>query len=144
MIERHQPSRRSPSFCRLLLFIALECLWALAACGATPAPGVRYEGTAAFYSDKLHGRKTASGEPYDKNALTAAHRTLPFGTVVKVTNLTNMRSVKVRINDRGPFGDGDRIIDLSRRAAETLDMIRSGVVPVHVEIIEMPDSAPQG
>ena len=95
-------------------------------------------GLAAYYSDKLHGRKTANGEKYDKTKLTAAHKELPFGTVVKVTNLENRRSVKVRINDRGPFGDRRRIIDLSRAAAETIDMISTGVVEVRVEILETP------
>lgn len=92
------------------------------------------EGLGTYYADKYHGRSTASGEPYNKFNFTAAHRTLPFGTWVQVTNLTNNRSVRVRINDRGPFTKG-RIIDLSRVAAEQIDMIRSGEVRVQMQVI---------
>ncbi|PAU64493.1 hypothetical protein BZL41_09890 [Pseudomonas sp. PIC25] len=94
--------------------------------------GYRAEGKASYYGSRHHGRRTASGERFDQNALTAAHRTLPFGTRVRVTNLNNARTVVVRINDRGPYGRG-RIIDLSFKAAQQLDMIRTGVVPVRVE-----------
>ncbi len=93
-------------------------------------------GKATYYADKYHGRTTASGELYDKKKLTAAHRTLPFGTKVKVTNLANKKSVVVTINDRGPFGKQERIIDLSRAAAEKIDMIEAGVVEVTVEILD--------
>lgn len=89
-------------------------------------------GTASFYSSRLHGRKTASGELYDQSALTAAHPDLPFGTIVCVTNTRNGHSVAVRINDRGPY-TGGRIIDLSRRAARELGMINAGSARVHVE-----------
>ncbi len=91
-------------------------------------------GYASYYADKYHGRRTACGEIYDKHKLTAAHRTLPCGTMVKVTNLENGRSVVVRINDRGPFRKG-RIIDLSYEAARRLKMIRKGVVKVKVEVL---------
>ena len=91
-----------------------------------------------YYSDSFQGRKTASGEPYDKAALTAAHRSLPFNTVVRVTNLTNRRTVQVRINDRGPFNSKRRIIDLSRAAAERIGMIADGIVPVRLEIVSLP------
>jgi rare lipoprotein A len=93
-------------------------------------------GTAIFYSDKLHGHALTSGEKYDKNALTAAHRTLPMGTKVKVTNLKNNKSVVVRINDRGPHGPKSQIIDLSGRAAQELDMIGDGRAKVTVEVVE--------
>src|SRR5262249_8877546 len=93
-------------------------------------------GTAVFYSDKLVGRKLTSGEKYDKNALTAAHRTLPLGTMVKVTNLKNNKSVVVRINDRGPHGSKTEIIDLSGRAAQDLDMIKDGRTKVKLEVVE--------
>ncbi|PAU74277.1 septal ring lytic transglycosylase RlpA family lipoprotein [Halomonas salipaludis] len=89
------------------------------------------EGIASYYADRYHGRQTASGERFDQRALTAAHPSLPFGTRVRVTHLDNGRETVVRINDRGPFVRG-RIIDLSRRAAEELDMLRSGVAPVRV------------
>ncbi len=91
-------------------------------------------GKASFYGKKFHGRQTANQERFDQNALTAAHRTLPFGTIVRVTNLENGRSVQVRINDRGPFIDG-RIIDLSKKAAKDLHMLTAGVVTVLVEVI---------
>lgn len=92
------------------------------------------EGLASYYHDSLHGNLTANGETYNRNALTGAHRTLPFGTEVRVTNRTNGRSVRLRINDRGPFVDG-RIIDVSRRAAELLDFVDGGVVEVRVEVV---------
>lgn len=92
-------------------------------------------GRASYYSDKLHGRKTSSGEPYDKRAFTCAHRSLPFGTHVRVENLANGKSVVVKVNDRGPHG-GKRIIDVSRAAAEALDMIRSGTATVRLTIEE--------
>lgn len=95
-------------------------------------------GRAAWYGDRYHGRKTASGERFDQNAFTAAHRTLPFGTVVQVKNLNNDRTVEVRINDRGPFGRKTRIIDVSRAAARALDMERAGVVPVELRIMRQP------
>jgi rare lipoprotein A len=112
-------------------------------CGAAPLdrqsrPGQSEVGLAVYYSDGLQGKQTASGEPFDQQALTAAHRTLPLGTVVRVTNLQNRRSVKVRINDRGPFGKRRRIIDLTRAAAERIDMIAAGVVEVRVEVVSLP------
>jgi peptidoglycan lytic transglycosylase len=93
-------------------------------------------GNAIFYSDKLVGRPLTSGEKYDRNALTAAHRTLPLGTTVRVTNLKNNKSVVVRINDRGPHGVKSDIIDLSGRAAEELDLIKSGRGKVKLEVVE--------
>ena len=107
---------------------------------ASVAPGTaRSEivdtGVASYYADKFHGRTTANGETFDMHALTAAHRTLPFGTKLKVTSLANNRSVLVRINDRGPFVNG-RIIDLSLGAATELQMIQSGLAPVKLEIIK--------
>ncbi len=93
------------------------------------------KGKASYYSDKLHGRKTANGERYNKKALTAAHRKLPFNTKVKVTNARTKQSVVVRINDRGPFVKG-RVIDVSRAAAEQIGLIKSGIADVVVEILE--------
>jgi rare lipoprotein A len=100
------------------------------------APPKEQTGTAVFYSDKLVGHALTSGEKYDKNALTAAHRTIPLGTMVKVTNLKNNKSVVVRINDRGPHGAKTEILDLSRRAAEELDMIKDGRAKVKLEVVE--------
>lgn len=97
---------------------------------------VLYESTkASYYADYFHGRKTANGETFDMYELTAAHKTLPFGTLVKVTNLKNNKEVIVRINDRGPYIKG-REIDLSLQGAEELDMIKAGVVPVKIELVE--------
>ncbi len=91
-------------------------------------------GLATYYADALAGHRTANGERYEPGALTAAHRTLPFGTIVEVTR-EDGRSVRVRINDRGPFGKSSRIIDLSRAAAAQLGMLRDGVVRVTVRVI---------
>ncbi len=93
-------------------------------------------GRATYYSDSLAGNRTASGERYNPRALTAASRELPFGTIVRVVRRDNKRRVIVRINDRGPFRNRDRILDLSRAAAEKLDMIRDGVVDIRAEILE--------
>ncbi|MDD2563169.1 MAG: septal ring lytic transglycosylase RlpA family protein [Salinivirgaceae bacterium] len=92
-------------------------------------------GKASFYANKFEGKTTASGEKYTHNKLTAAHKTLPFGTMVKVTNLTNSKSVTVRVNDRGPFIEG-RIIDVSKTAAEKLNFVEMGVVDVKIEVVE--------
>ncbi|HYH18379.1 MAG TPA: septal ring lytic transglycosylase RlpA family protein [Azospirillum sp.] len=94
-------------------------------------------GEASWYGPGFHGRPTASGVRFDQDALTAAHRSLPLGTVVRVTNLDTGRSVQVEINDRGPFIEG-RIIDVSRRAAEVLGMKEQGIAPVQVELARDP------
>jgi rare lipoprotein A len=91
-------------------------------------------GIASYYAHEFDGRRTASGEVYDMNKLTAAHPSLPFGTIVKVTNLENEKSVEVRINDRGPFKKA-RVIDVSYEAAKRLDFVRQGLVEVRVEAI---------
>jgi len=100
---------------------------------AAPAPGWSEEGIASWYGDPYHGRQAANGETYDMEQMTAAHRTLPFGAMVLVTNHTNGKKVEVRITDRGPFIDG-RIIDLSRAAARAIDLIRPGTAPVRIEV----------
>ncbi len=103
--------------------------------GAVAAPNASGErGDASYYSDRLAGRPTASGEPYVPSGMTAAHRSLPFGTIVEVAR-EDGRKVEVRINDRGPFKRG-RVIDLSRRAAEKLGMMREGVVAVVVRVVK--------
>ena len=94
-------------------------------------------GIAAYYSNVFHGRRTASGERYDKNAYTAAHKRLPFGTRIRIMNLENGKSVVVKINDRGPRSK-ERIIDVSRRAARDLDFVRKGLTKVRLEVIEVP------
>lgn len=98
-------------------------------------PAAAAEGVASFYGRSEHGGPTASGERFDMHAMTAAHRSAPIGSRLRVTNLRNGRSVVVRINDRGPFVRG-RIIDLSRAAAEQLDFVRSGVTRVSIETVE--------
>jgi len=99
----------------------------------------RQVGTASWYGPGFNGRKTASGERFDQNKLTAAHRSLPLDTVVKVTNLDNGKAVKVSINDRGPYV-GKRVIDLSRAAAQKLDMTEDGTARVQIEVAELPGS----
>ena len=92
-------------------------------------------GMASYYGAEFHGRPTSSGEIFDMNGMTCAHRTLPLGTKVRVTNLENGKSIELKVNDRGPFVDG-RIIDLSQGAAKKLDMIQSGIVMVRIEVIK--------
>ena len=98
-------------------------------------PGYNVVGMASWYGRRFHGRKTASGQIYNMNALSAAHPTLPLGTQVRVTNLSNYRSVALTVNDRGPFAKG-RIIDVSRHAAEHLGFRRAGTARVRVEVIQ--------
>ena len=134
----------------IALAIALTC--ALVACGPKPPPKRAtatttatpskqrppfkvQHGMASWYGGRHHGGPTASGERFNKNELTAAHRTLKMGTRVKVTRKKNGRTVIVRINDRGPYSKG-RIIDLSEAAAKKLDMIRDGIAKVKVEVLE--------
>ena len=102
--------------------------------GTTTSSATYETGEASWYGKRYHGRTTASGAPFDMNAMTAAHKKLPFGTVVRVTNVATGRSVQVTINDRGPFIPG-RIIDLSRGAAVKLGIIDSGVAKVRVEVL---------
>ena len=102
--------------------------------GATLPPGAQL-GMASWYGGQHHGGPTASGEKFDKNAMTAAHRTLKMGTRVRVIRKKNNRSVVVRINDRGPYSKG-RIIDLSEAAARELDMIEDGIAQVRVEVLK--------
>ena len=100
-----------------------------------PEPRAPQTGKASWYGEAHHGKKTASGEPFDMHALTAAHRTLPLGTRVLVTNLANGRAVEVRINDRGP-SVADRIIDLSYGAARALDAVGAGIFRVRIAVLE--------
>lgn len=123
----------------------LLCLLFLASCGVVRETTTRVDatrsigtGVASWYGPGFHGRATANGETYNMNDLTAAHRTLPFNTVVLVENRDNGKSVIVRINDRGPYVD-NRIIDLSRRAAREIDMIDSGIATVELFLVEEGD-----
>ncbi len=124
-------------YCALLMLVV--AILVVSGCGGgagepSTESGSIQEGEASYYAHKYHGRTTANGEVYDENKMTAAHKTLPFGTTVRVTNLANGKKVVVRINDRGPFVKG-RIIDLSYKAAGELDYISRGVVKVRVEIL---------
>ena len=133
---------------RLGLAVAVAC--SLAACSTAPPPrtpaptpsapasAFTQTGLASWYGNAHAGHRTASGEPFDPAALTAAHRTLPLGAVVRVTNLVNRHSVEVRINDRGP-ADASRIIDLSKHAAEVLDFTTDGTARVRLELIRSGD-----
>lgn len=101
------------------------------------------EGSASWYGRKFHGNRTANGERFNMNALTAAHKTLPMPSIVRVTNLENGRSLKLRVNDRGPFAD-DRIIDVSRKAAELLGFKNQGVAQVRVTVLADESLSAQG
>jgi rare lipoprotein A len=120
-----------------LLLIILLSSWGCSNCctGGVSATGNIQYGKASYYSDEFQGKKTASGEPFNKWAYTCAHRHLPFNTKVKITNLKNKKSVIVRVNDRGPFVKG-RIVDLSYAAAKEIDMIKDGIVKVKLEVVE--------
>lgn len=141
----------------VLIFCVLSAALGLSACGSAvrfssggttssgpsrpsdsgelpPQSGATFRGLASYYAEQFHGRPTSSGEIYNMNDLTAAHRSLPFGTAVRVRNIRNNRTVTVRINDRGPQKQ-ERIIDLSKAAAASLDMIRAGVVEVEITIL---------
>ena len=120
--------------------LASLCLL-LAACSSQPDAGsagnlrgYTQTGLASYYADRYHNKRTASGEPYQKNANTAAHMTLPFGAMVRVTNIANGKSVVVRVNDRGNFPRG-RVIDLSRAAFSSIGNTRSGLLKVKVEVL---------
>jgi len=114
------------------------CLVITSTLFASEAEVFKLEALASFYAEDFHGRPTASGELFDMNALTAAHKTLPFGTKLEITNLENGKQVVVRVNDRGPFVP-NREIDLSRGAAEKLDMITAGVARVSIRKVSGPE-----
>ena len=118
------------------LFLLAVIILVVSGCAAIPPykQGYRTSGLASWYGSDFHGRKTANGETYDMYGLTAAHRTLPFGTVLRVTNPISGRAVDVRVNDRGPFVSG-RILDLSYGAAQSLGTVGKGVTKVEMEIV---------
>lgn len=125
-----------------LYFVVISSLFTISCC--IPESGKQTDdcfidsGTASWYGEYFHGKLTASGEKYDTETLTAAHKTLPFNTVVRVVNTENEKSVEVRINNRGPF-TGDRIIDLSRKAARKIDIIDDGLAEVELYLIKEGD-----
>ena len=134
------------------LILAIVIAIALIGCSSTNKKTVSYpkshinsskfklnkaiKGKASWYGDYFHGKKTASGEKYNMHNLTAASKTLPFGTIVKVENLSNGKSVKVKINDRGPYVEG-RMIDLSRASFKKIAPLGAGVIDVEVTILDM-------
>jgi rare lipoprotein A len=116
----------------LLLAASFAALPVVGVLAADDEPVLQQQGDASYYADSFHGKKTATGETFSQNKMTAASRDLPLGTHVTVTNQENGKSVDVKVNDRGPYVDG-RVIDLSKKAAEKLDMKHEGVAPVTVE-----------
>ena len=120
---------------KLILFALLSLI--ITGCSSAPSvsKGVIEKGKASYYADKYHGRTTASGEVFNQQALSAAHQTLGFGSRVKVTNISNNKSVIVTINDRGPFIRG-RIIDLSKKAFSQIASVKQGVIDVTIERLD--------
>jgi rare lipoprotein A len=129
------------NLCRLnyVFSFILTLIFALNLSAFASGTGKTQTGTASWYGTKYHGKRSSNGEIYNKNKMTAAHPSLPFGTEVKVTNLSNNQVVVVRITDRGPFSK-HRIIDLSEAAARKIGMIRSGTAKVTMEILSKPES----
>lgn len=122
---------------KLLVQIFALVILSIQVAAATPVE----KGLASYYDDSFHGRKTASGEKYDKNQLTAAHKTLPFGTKVRIKNPANGKSVDVVINDRGPYIKG-RVIEVSKKAAQQIDLIKVNTAPVEITVLSGPDNKP--
>lgn len=118
----------------LILFAGIFAFTTANYAGANAQNAREEFGKCGYYADALQGRKTASGEKYDKSLLTCSHKSLPFGTTIKVTRLDNGKSVQVRVNDRGPFIDG-YVTDLSRKAAESIGLLRDGVTKVKIEVV---------
>jgi len=123
----------------LSICLASSCTFGHAKAVSPKAVAGKQVGIASYYSDRFHGRRTASGERYDKNALTAVHPRLPFGTVIRVTNLDNDKTVEVKVNDRFGARRG-RILDLSLRAARELGFIGAGLAKVKLEVLQLGDS----
>jgi rare lipoprotein A len=130
------PTARFRGALAFLLFFLVPCLPA-AGGSVELAAGFTESGVASYYHDRFQGRTTASGERFDQRAYSAAHRTLPFGTMVRVTRVDTGKSVVVTVNDRGPFKKG-RVVDLSRQAARDLDMVEKGLTRVKVEVLHQP------
>jgi rare lipoprotein A len=118
----------------LLALAASGCASTKPPRATTAPPGTRIVGLASWYGQRHQGHATASGEAYDMNKLTAAHRTMPFGTRLRVTNVENGRSVVVRVNDRGPWVN-DRVLDVSLAAAKTLGMVGGGITKVEIVVL---------
>ena len=138
--------KKSIMTCAVAVFVALSARSEARPPGAVstilsrPAPARAEVGVASWYGENFHGNLTANGEVYDMNGLTAAHRELPMGTRVRITNLVNRKSVTVRINDRGPAIPG-RMIDVSMAAAKNLGFLKAGLAPVQMEIVSTPGAS---
>jgi len=127
------------AICKRTHWWALLFILFLTGCGSPVMKTLATEeGLASFYSTEFHGRPTSNGESFDKNGMTAAHRSYPFNTMLRVTNLKNGMKVDVRVNDRGPVKP-ERIIDLTYAAAKEIDMVRDGLARVRVEVVEWGD-----
>lgn len=126
----------SSALIALLLLVGIDAQ-------ARVSQGHTQDGMASYYHDRFHGRKTASGAAYNKNALSAAHKSLPLGTEVRVTDTRSGKSVIVKINDRGPFVKG-RVIDLSRAAARQIGLTKKGLAKVKVEVLDVPGNGKRG
>lgn len=121
---------------KLSAFFIVLALGLLVGCSSSDSHASnQLAGKASWYGSKFHGKLTASGETYDMRALTAAHRTLAFGTIVRVTNTANNKSVDVKINDRGPYAD-NRVIDLSQKAFERIGDTSKGIISVKIQVID--------
>lgn len=140
------PTKPGPTHQLLLILVVLSLLYSLSCATGRRAHegqvGFTERGLASWYGPGFHGRATASGETYDMYDHTAAHKTLPLGTVVEVRNRDNGKRTKVRINDRGPFVRG-RVIDLSYTAAKDLDMLGPGTAPIELRVLQTAELAPQ-
>jgi rare lipoprotein A len=123
----------------LRLLVVLLAASLLAGCVNNRPNHLTETGTASWYGGSLDGGPTASGERFHKDRLTAAHRTLPFNTIVRVENMTNGLTVDVRINDRGPWGHAGRILDLSEAAAHVLAVGGAGIIPIKMEVLQLGD-----
>lgn len=143
MIRQRRPGIASFAFATAFAFAVPAAAAPMAPADATSesfAPGWHQQGRISYYGKRFDSKPTASGEPFDPDAMTMAHPTLPFGSIVRVKNLRNGRSVELRVNDRGPYEKG-RIADVSRAAAKKLGMFRRGVTRARIELLRTGDDA---
>lgn len=136
-------TRNAQNWGSILLLAVLAAFFAGCASEryARPSEGMVQRGIASWYGPNFHGKKTANGEIYDMDGITAAHRELPLGTILDVKNLENGREVRVRVNDRGPYIRG-RILDLSRGAARELDMLNQGLAKIELRVVKVGEGRP--
>lgn len=137
-MKDHRASKISLIILLIFSFIPTSC----GILGSSAAGCFIQEGTASWYGSDFQGTRTANGEIYDMETLTAAHKTLPFNTLVRVENVENDKTVTVRINNRGPYADG-RVIDLSRKAARKIGIIKKGLASVKLYLVKEGDKPPE-